>query len=143
MTTNLFATTCSYCEDPATQIGSGSDGDLYCDGHRSLATSRTEPLSGQPTTAPDFRQWTRERDKYGRTVRRVEEFFNGKRETVGVVVTMPQTARELHPGMKYMVNDYRLSDPGNALASVSRYATIREALGSLGVGRNEGARYAL
>lgn len=84
-------------------------------------------------------RFTKSRDKYGRTVRRVEGWQGGKRITVGVVIVLPKVARESHGGM-YMVNTFnqeQYHQPG----TLTYTNNLREALASLGCGHVEGQLY--
>ncbi|ALY09538.1 hypothetical protein SALGADO_11 [Arthrobacter phage Salgado] len=94
--------------------------------------------------------FTKERDDYGRTVRRVKAMKDGKMLTLGVVVCVPRWTKESEEkyGVKrYFTNDYikgeELRKAGNlgSQEHITQYDKLNDALQQWGCGKVEYERY--
>lgn len=90
------------------------------------------------------RRFTKSRDKYGRTVRHIEQLgFDGEgkcieRRTIGVIVNLPKGAQT--EDRKYFVNDWRIPGVEQGVA-IHDFASLKGAYEYWGVGRVEFQQY--
>ncbi|ASR84104.1 hypothetical protein SEA_WHEELBITE_11 [Arthrobacter phage Wheelbite] len=94
--------------------------------------------------------FTKERDDYGRTVRRVKAMKGGEMLTLGVVVCVPrwtEDLREKHGMERYFTNDYikgeelrKAGDLGSK-EHITQHKTLKLALAQWGCGSKEYERY--
>ncbi|ASR83892.1 hypothetical protein SEA_SHROOMS_11 [Arthrobacter phage Shrooms] len=92
----------------------------------------------------------KERDDYGRTVRRVTAMKNGERLNLGVIVCVPRWKEELREqyGMeRYFTNDFIKGDEARKAGRmgekefITQHRTLKLALAQFGLGSVEGERY--
>lgn len=121
----------------------GSELDAALRGVNAAAFTVTNSMNNirKASVTPTYRRWLRDRDKYRRTRRTIEEISATHRHTVGVIVNMPPSYIEKNPEKRFMVNEFRTGPDGRGI--ITYHSELRYALAQMGVGKVEGQHYEL